>query len=106
MKHKKIIQSKIIFYTILLNGKFASYNTDNCQRLNLNVQNRKQFTDYSVFCLQAVFIFFKEKVNTISPLNVNMITDGFGNLIAGGNNGGKSSINYKPYGEINRTDSS
>jgi RHS repeat-associated protein len=35
-----------------------------------------------------------------------MITDGFGNVITGGNNGGKSSINYKPYGEINRTDSS
>jgi RHS repeat-associated protein len=38
--------------------------------------------------------------------SINMITDGFGNVITGGNNGGKSSINYKPYGEINRTDSS
>jgi RHS repeat-associated protein len=38
--------------------------------------------------------------------SVSMITDGFGNVITGGNNGGKSSINYKPYGEINRTDSS
>ena len=34
-----------------------------------------------------------------------MITDGFGNLITGGNMGGKSSINYKPYGEIHITDS-
>ncbi len=35
-----------------------------------------------------------------------MITDGRGNVIAGGNNGGKSHISYKPYGEIHRTDSS
>ena len=35
-----------------------------------------------------------------------MITDGRGNVIAGGNNGGKSHISYKPYGDIHRTDSS
>ncbi|HMW07921.1 MAG TPA: RHS repeat-associated core domain-containing protein [Leptospiraceae bacterium] len=38
--------------------------------------------------------------------SITMITDGRGNLIAGGNNGGKSHISYKPYGEIDRTDSS
>ncbi len=37
--------------------------------------------------------------------SINMISDGFGNLVTGGNMGGKSSINYKPYGEIHRTDS-
>ncbi len=37
--------------------------------------------------------------------SVNMISDGFGNLVSGGGLGGKSSINYKPYGEIHRTDS-
>ncbi len=37
---------------------------------------------------------------------ITMITDGRGNVIAGGNNGGKSHISYKPYGEIHRTDSS
>ncbi|MBK6608684.1 MAG: RHS repeat-associated core domain-containing protein, partial [Leptospiraceae bacterium] len=35
-----------------------------------------------------------------------MITDGRGNVIAGGNNGGKSHISYTPYGSIHRTDSS
>jgi len=38
--------------------------------------------------------------------SITMITDGRGNVIAGGNNGGKSHISYKPYGEIHRTDSS
>ena len=38
--------------------------------------------------------------------SITMITDGRGNIIAGGNNGGKSHISYKPYGEIHRTDSS
>ncbi len=34
-----------------------------------------------------------------------MITDGNGNVLAGGERGGKSHITYKPYGEILRTDS-
>ncbi|EOQ95624.1 RHS repeat-associated core domain protein [Leptospira wolbachii serovar Codice str. CDC] len=34
-----------------------------------------------------------------------MITDGHGNVLAGGERGGKSHITYKPYGEIFRTDS-
>jgi len=38
--------------------------------------------------------------------SITMITDGYGNVISGGNNGGKSHISYKPYGEIHRTDSS
>ncbi len=38
--------------------------------------------------------------------SITTITDGRGNVIAGGNNGGKSHISYKPYGEIHRTDSS
>jgi RHS repeat-associated protein len=38
--------------------------------------------------------------------SITMISDGYGNVISGGNNGGKSSMNYKPYGEMNRTDSS
>jgi RHS repeat-associated protein len=38
--------------------------------------------------------------------SIAMISDGYGNVISGGNNGGKSSMNYKPYGEMNRTDSS
>ncbi len=38
--------------------------------------------------------------------SITMITDGRGNVIAGGNNGGKSHISYTPYGSIHRTDSS
>ncbi|MBP9888951.1 MAG: hypothetical protein KBF93_21835 [Leptospiraceae bacterium] len=38
--------------------------------------------------------------------SITMITDGRGNVIAAGNNGGKSQISCKPYGEIHRTDSS
>jgi RHS repeat-associated protein len=38
--------------------------------------------------------------------SIKMITDGRGNVIAGGNNGGKSHISYTPYGSIHRTDSS
>jgi RHS repeat-associated protein len=38
--------------------------------------------------------------------SITMITDGRGNVIAGGNNGGKSHISYTPYGGIHRTDSS
>ena len=34
-----------------------------------------------------------------------MITDGRGNVLAGGERGGKSHITYRPYGEILRTDS-
>ncbi|XMO24070.1 RHS repeat-associated core domain-containing protein [Leptospira sp. 'Mane'] len=37
--------------------------------------------------------------------SVTMITDGNGNVLAGGERGGKSHITYKPYGEILRTDS-
>lgn len=37
--------------------------------------------------------------------SINMITDGNGNVLAGGERGGKSHITYKPYGEIFRTDS-
>lgn len=37
--------------------------------------------------------------------SITMITDGNGNVLAGGERGGKSHINYKPYGEILRTDS-
>ncbi|TGK00543.1 hypothetical protein EHO58_19030 [Leptospira selangorensis] len=35
-----------------------------------------------------------------------MISDGIGNLVTGGESGGASHIEYKPYGEINRADSS
>ncbi|WP_244944113.1 RHS repeat domain-containing protein [Leptospira meyeri] len=38
--------------------------------------------------------------------SITMITDGNGNVLAGGERGGKSHITYKPYGEILRTDSS
>ncbi len=37
--------------------------------------------------------------------SITMITDGNGNVLAGGERGGKSHITYKPYGEILRTDS-
>jgi RHS repeat-associated protein len=37
--------------------------------------------------------------------SITMITDGRGNVLAGGERGGKSHITYKPYGEILRTDS-
>jgi RHS repeat-associated protein len=37
--------------------------------------------------------------------SVTMITDGRGNVLAGGERGGKSHISYKPYGDIHRTDS-
>lgn len=37
--------------------------------------------------------------------SVTMVTDGNGNVLAGGERGGKSHITYKPYGEILRTDS-
>ncbi|WP_338127429.1 RHS repeat-associated core domain-containing protein [Leptospira bandrabouensis] len=37
--------------------------------------------------------------------SITMITDGNGNVLAGGERGGKSHITYKPYGEIFRTDS-
>lgn len=37
--------------------------------------------------------------------SISMITDGNGNVLAGGERGGKSHITYKPYGEILRTDS-
>ncbi|WP_210413193.1 RHS repeat-associated core domain-containing protein [Leptospira vanthielii] len=37
--------------------------------------------------------------------SITMITDGHGNVLAGGERGGKSHITYKPYGEIFRTDS-
>ncbi|TGK00144.1 type IV secretion protein Rhs [Leptospira langatensis] len=38
--------------------------------------------------------------------SITMATDGNGNRIAGGDQGGASYISYKPYGEIQRTDSS
>ncbi|TGL64638.1 RHS repeat-associated core domain-containing protein [Leptospira sarikeiensis] len=38
--------------------------------------------------------------------SITMATDGNGNRIAGGEQGGASHISYKPYGEIQRTDSS
>jgi RHS repeat-associated protein len=37
--------------------------------------------------------------------SITMITDGRGNVLAGGERGGKSHISYRPYGEILRTDS-
>jgi RHS repeat-associated protein len=37
--------------------------------------------------------------------SITMITDGRGNVLAGGERGGKSHITYRPYGEILRTDS-
>lgn len=37
--------------------------------------------------------------------SITMISDGNGNVLAGGERGGKSHITYKPYGEIFRTDS-
>lgn len=37
--------------------------------------------------------------------SITMLTDGYGNVLAGGEMGGKSHITYKPYGEILRTDS-
>ncbi|TDY71327.1 RHS repeat-associated protein [Leptospira meyeri] len=37
--------------------------------------------------------------------SITMITDGNGNVLVGGERGGKSHITYKPYGEILRTDS-
>ena len=103
MKAEKFFNhNKIVFYTIQLKGKLANYNTVENERLG------------SFSFLLAFFLFLtqeKEKSETMFFLHpdhlgsVNMITDGFGNLITGGNMGGKSSINYKPYGEIHRTDS-
>ncbi|WCL48104.1 RHS repeat-associated core domain-containing protein [Leptospira sp. GIMC2001] len=37
--------------------------------------------------------------------SITMVTDGMGNVLAGGEMGGKSHISYRPYGEILRTDS-
>ncbi|WP_244279860.1 RHS repeat-associated core domain-containing protein [Leptospira brenneri] len=50
--------------------------------------------------VSGMFFFHPDHLGSIT-----MITDGNGNVLAGGERGGKSHITYKPYGEILRTDS-
>lgn len=50
--------------------------------------------------VSGMFFFHPDHLGSIT-----MITDGNGNVLAGGERGGKSHITYKPYGEIFRTDS-
>ncbi|WP_051999775.1 RHS repeat domain-containing protein [Leptospira vanthielii] len=50
--------------------------------------------------VEGMYFFHPDHLGSIT-----MITDGHGNVLAGGERGGKSHITYKPYGEIFRTDS-
>ncbi|MCW7498431.1 hypothetical protein ND860_17980 [Leptospira levettii] len=50
--------------------------------------------------VSGMYFFHPDHLGSIS-----MITDGNGNVLVGGERGGKSHITYKPYGEILRTDS-
>lgn len=50
--------------------------------------------------VSGMYFFHPDHLGSIS-----MITDGQGNVLSGGERGGKSHITYKPYGEILRTDS-
>jgi RHS repeat-associated protein len=81
---------------------YASWYATNRNLLTLAESLTAHYVEYLLLLRLIILIHLTRR----NAQRITMITDGRGNVIAGGNNGGKSHISYKPYGDIHRTDSS